>query len=95
MTADYRTAYKQISEYGDWARENTKFLKERKCPDINTKNIRGLLIIGHSDDFTKEHEKQLEKMNHDLRGTYEIKTVDQLFSDRKYNLESFGFKWEE
>ena len=99
MTADFRTAFKQISDYTHWARENTQFLKDsarpRKCPDINTKNIRGLLVIGHSEDFSEEHTEQFDKMNHDFRGNYEIKTFDQIFDERKSNLETFGFKWEE
>lgn len=99
LTAEYRTGYKQISDYTHWARDNISFLKDpnrpRKCPDINTKNIRGLLVIGHSADFTEEHKKQLEKLNHDVRGSYEIKTFDQLYSERIFNLETFGFKWEE
>ena len=92
-TADFRNAIKQISDYTHWARENTQFLRERKCPDIKTTNIQGLLVIGNSDDLTDEQRKILERINYNVRGNYEIKTFDQIYHDRKHNVETFGFTW--
>ena len=87
----YRSAFKQVRAFVTWAGNELDYLRKRMCPNINTNNIRGMLVIGHSRDLTEDNKKALERINYEYRGLYEIKTFDQLYYDRLSNLENIGW----
>jgi len=90
-SSDYRKAISQVRGFVTWVSGELEFLRRRECPNINTNNIRGLLVMGHSGDFSREDKKLFERINYEFRGLYEIKTFDELYYDRLNNLKNLGF----
>jgi hypothetical protein len=63
-------------------------LKDRECPNLTGDNFRGLLIIGRASDLSAAELKKLENINTEVRGKYEVKTFDQVFSENAMILEN-------
>ena len=90
---DDRGAIKQLRDFHTWVCENLDFLRNpsRKIPlpNINSFNVRGLLLIGHSQDLDEKDKQRLSKINAEFRGLYEIKTFDELYNERLQNMKNF------
>ena len=91
--AEFTQAVSQIGNYLQWVRNNLQFLKERDWPRIRVENMRGLLIIGVKNILNKKQIERLQAINHEVRGTYQVKTFDDLVSENLAALDNLTRVW--
>jgi len=80
-SAELTLAQQQIRTYLKWVAENKAFLKDRECKNLTGDNFRGLLVVGRSADLSGDELGKLENIKAEVRGKYEIKTFDEVFSE--------------
>jgi hypothetical protein len=80
-TAFLTHAQHQIRGYLEWASLEGDYLARRLCKSVSASNVKGLIVIGRSDNLSEVEKRLLLTINCEVRSKYEIKTFDQLVAN--------------